>query len=72
MCLLRPAVWPAVCWNAKGRQRWQKRVGLQCCDLHNNRSVWMMLKLYQGEADSLQVVDQSSTEGVIPGGSIEG
>ena len=65
-------MWPAVCWNAKGRQSWQKRMSLQCCDLHNNRSMWMMLKLYQGEADSLQVVDQSSTEGVIPGGSIEG
>lgn len=66
-------MWPAVCWNAKGRlQSWQKGVGLQCCDLHNNRSVQMMLKTYQGEADSLQVVDQSSTEGVIPGGSIEG
>ena len=50
----------------------RKGVGLQCCDLHNNRSVWMMLKPYQGEDDSLQVVDQSSTEGVIPGGSIEG
>lgn len=49
--------------ECKGRlQSWRKGVGLQCCDLHNNRSVWMMLKPYPGEDDSLQVVDQSSTE----------
>lgn len=31
-----------------------------------------MLKPYQGEAGSLQAVDQSCAEGVIPGGDIEG
>lgn len=53
-------------WKDLDLNQQHLNTGVQCCDPRKSRSMWMALKPLQGEASSLQAVDQSSLEGATP------